>query len=267
MYAKNVSIDRAIQLAPSLIAAGAHASRSDKYQFISTADILHELNARGFEIASLRTQRVNDKSRLGFERHQLRLRDSARHTVGDVFPEIILTNSHDGTSGFRLESGLFRLACSNGLTVAHGNTAAISVPHRGNDVLERVIEGTFRVIGEAEQGARVAQDWNCIELSPQEQEAFADAALGLRFDIEEGKPAPVSPRQVLMTRRHADAGNSLWKTFNVIQENLVKGGLNARASNGRRLRTREVTGIDSSDKLNRALWTLGERMAQLKGMH
>lgn len=58
-------------------------------------------------------------------------------------------------------------------------------------------------------------------------------------------------------------------TFNVIQENTVKGGLhgvsvNAETGQRRRQTTRAVTGIDQDVRLNKALWLLGERMAQLK---
>jgi len=54
-----------------------------------------------------------------------------------------------------------------------------------------------------------------------------------------------------------------------VQENVIKGGLHGvqRDGNGRRLRavsTRQVKGIDQDVKLNRALWQLAERMAELK---
>jgi hypothetical protein len=54
----------------------------------------------------------------------------------------------------------------------------------------------------------------------------------------------------------------------VVQENTLKGGLRGRVldANGRpqRRTTREVAGIDQSRSLNRALWMLTERMAEIK---
>jgi hypothetical protein len=47
-------------------------------------------------------------------------------------------------------------------------------------------------------------------------------------------------------------------------ENLIKGGLSARAANGRRQTTRPVHGIDQSVRLNRALWLLADGLRQLK---
>jgi hypothetical protein len=57
--------------------------------------------------------------------------------------------------------------------------------------------------------------------------------------------------------------------MNVVQENVIKGGLSAMRRDGRetrRVTTREVRGIDQDVKLNRALWQLAERMAELKGV-
>ena len=75
---------------------------------------------------------------------------------------------------------------------------------------------------------------------------------------------------MLAPRRRADVSNDLWMTYNVVQENAVRGGLRGftRDGNGRprRVQTREVKGIDQDVKLNRALWTLTQKMAELKGI-
>ncbi|MGG6549144.1 UNVERIFIED_CONTAM: DUF945 domain-containing protein, partial [Prevotella sp. 15_C9] len=70
--------------------------------------------------------------------------------------------------------------------------------------------------------------------------------------------------QLLRPRRFDDRESDLWSTFNRVQENLVKGGLDGRTANGRRQRTRPVQGIDQNVRLNRALWLLAEGMRELK---
>jgi hypothetical protein len=61
----------------------------------------------------------------------------------------------------------------------------------------------------------------------------------------------------------------LWTTFNVVQENIIRGGLRGRkrSSNGRmrNMTTRPVKALDRNIKLNQALWVLTEKMAELKG--
>ena len=73
---------------------------------------------------------------------------------------------------------------------------------------------------------------------------------------------------LLRRRRIEDSGRDLWTAFNVVQENAVRGGLSGRVrkTEGRiqRRTTREVAGIDQSRSLNRALWLLTQRMAELK---
>jgi Domain of unknown function (DUF932) len=114
--------------------------------------------------------------------------------------------------------------------------------------------------------------WQNLQPTSGEQNAFAEAAHELRFADLEGKvETPITPAQLLITpRRSADSGNDLWHTFNRVQENTIRGGITAwgRDANNQRRRTttREVKGIDQDVKLNRALWMLTEKMAELKGV-
>ena len=102
-----------------------------------------------------------------------------------------------------------------------------------------------------------------ITLDAGESEVFARAALTLKYD-DPAKPAPITETQILMPRRTDDDRRDLWSVFNRTQENLIKGGLRARAANGRRHSTRPVQGIDQNLRLNRALWLLADGMRQLK---
>jgi len=86
-------------------------------------------------------------------------------------------------------------------------------------------------------------------------------AIGLRWDKDEKGQFPVDPCQLLKQRRSADEGNSLWKTYNKIQENLVKGGQRPIGRHGRR--TRKVTSALADHKLNRDLWGLTEEIANM----
>ena len=68
-----------------------------------------------------------------------------------------------------------------------------------------------------------------------------------------------------------DKANDLWTTFNVAQENVIRGGLRGVVldEQGRRVRrvsTRAVNGIDQDIKLNKALSVVSQKMAELKGV-
>ncbi|MGP2417322.1 DUF932 domain-containing protein, partial [Pantoea ananatis] len=74
----------------------------------------------------------------------------------------------------------------------------------------------------------------------------------------------VTAENIIHPRRWHDKGTDLWTAFNIVQENLVKGGLSGRTEKGKRTTTRPVNGIDGDIKLNQALWKMAEEFAKLK---
>jgi hypothetical protein len=141
----------------------------------------------------------------------------------------------------------------------------IRLPHKGN-IRDEVIEGAVKVLDDFEAVEASADAMKALRLQPEEERAFATAALALRYgERGEGQlPAPVSAEQLIEARRPEDLGHSLWTTFQRVQENTLKGGQPGRGANGRRLHTRPVASIDRSVSLNRALWVLAEEMRRLK---
>jgi hypothetical protein len=255
-----LSNDQIRAVAPSIFADGKHESRSDRYSFIPTSDVLAGLRKEGFEPFMVAQTRVRDEGKREHTKHMLRLRHASQITGAEA-NEIILLNSHDGTSAYQELAGQFRFVCLNGMVC--GDTAGdIRVPHKGN-VVERVIAGAYEVLDGFTRVVEEREGMKAIALSTAEQSAFARAALELKYDISTA-PAPVTENQLLETRRFADRGNDLWTTFNRVQENLVSGGLPARTATGKATRTRPVVGIDQNVKLNRALWVLGQEMRKLR---
>lgn len=254
-----LSNDQIARYAPSVLAQEAHESRGERYTFIPTIEVLDGLRREGFQPFEVRQTRVRDQSKREHTKHLVRLRHESSITSLEEVPEIILLNSHDGSSSYQLLSGFFRFVCSNGL-IAGDVCNDIRVRHSGN-VVDDVIEGAVRVLDNVEEIAGRIDTYKSITLAPQEAVVFANAALSLRWDEDK---APVQADQVLRTRRFADNKSDLWTTFNRVQENLLKGGLAGRSTTGRRSTTRAVGGVNENVKLNRALWSLADGLAQLK---
>jgi hypothetical protein len=252
-------------VAPSIFADDRHVSRSERYTYIPTSTIIDAMRGEGFFPYEVRQSGSRDEEKRGFTKHMVRFRREGERQVGDSIRELILVNSHDGTSSYQLMSGLFRLVCSNGLVVSTGESMEIKVPHKG-DVVDRVIEGVYQVISESDAVDGAMDSMRAIELDAGEQHAFARAALTLRYGDEENPP--ITAGDIMRPRRAGDAGNSLWLAFNRAQENLVKGGVNYthRSANGRlsRRETRPVRAIDGNIHLNRALWVLADEMRKLR---
>lgn len=269
-----LSDDDIRQVAPSVFALDAHHSRSERFAPIPTGAILNALRHEGFQVMQAMQSRTRDETRKEFTRHMLRLRRPQDDTkapgrqIGDVFPEVVLTNANDGTSTYQLDAGLMRLICLNGMVVSDKAFAGVRVTHMG-DVLDRVIEGTYTVLEESRKALTHAETWQAIDLSRDERMAFAESARVLRFGDAEGNVStPITAAQLLTPRRWQDQGDTLWHTFNRVQENVIRGGLHGvtRLADGRsrNVTTRQVNGIGQDLKLNRALWLLTENMATLK---
>ncbi|HCE8677125.1 TPA: DUF945 domain-containing protein [Enterobacter cloacae] len=244
------------QHVPSVFGEDKHNSRSEKYTYIPTITLLENLQREGFQPFFACQSRVRDPGRREHTKHMLRLR-RAGQINGQQVPEIIILNSHDGASSFQLLPGIFRSVCTNSL-VCGQSFGEIRVPHRGN-VVERVIEGAYEVLGVFDQVEEKREAMQSLLLPPPAQQALAKAALTYRFGEEH---QPVTEAQALSPRRWQDEKNDLWTVFNRLQENLSKGGLAGRSAQGKRSRTRAVNGIDGDLKLNRALWVMAEELQQ-----
>lgn len=254
--------------APSVFAAEAHESRGERYGFIPTSDVLAGLRREGFEVFKAQQTRCRDEGKRAFTKHLLRLRHPDLgnvQTVGAEVPEIVLINSHDGTSSYQLLAGFFRLVCSNGLIVATSQLDDVKVRHSGN-VVHDVIEGSCRVIDNLKQIAPQVDAYKTITLDHDEQRIFAEAAAAVRWDADGAGnlQAPIEPTDLLRARRWEDRENTLWSTYNRVQENLLKGGLRGRTATGKRTSTRAIGSVNEDVKTNRALWLLTEKFAQLK---
>lgn len=259
--------DQMRQVAPSIFATGKHASRSERYSYIPTIEVLRGLQKENFRPVMVAQGASRVEGKADYTKHLIRLRHGEPNQR-DEAQEIILINSHDGASAYQMLAGLFRYACANGLVV--GDVVEdLRIPHKG-PVKDRVIEGAFRVLDQFQAVDEHMDAMKALPLQPAEERAFATAALAIRFgentvaDFGGHAAAPVTAEQLTAARRPEDLGHSLWDTFQRVQENVIRGGQAGRGPKGRRLQTRPVNSIDRNVSLNRALWLLAEEMRRLK---
>lgn len=253
------------RVAPAVFANHASVKTSDRYKFIPTIQVVDILRNQGWSPVQAFESRVRNEDRQGFQKHSVRFAklDDTALIVGDTRPEILLTTAHDGTAKFDFHAALFRLICSNGMVVADTTFEKIGVKHVGFAESD-VIDATFSIVKDVPKIAEAVESFRMIDLNSDEQLAFADAALQLRW--ADTGTAPVTADKLLGARRYDDKGTDLWKTFNVVQENLIKGGPRGAYQYGQRRKSvRKVTSINEDVRLNKALWSLTEKMAEIKG--
>ena len=129
--------------APSIFAESAHTSRSDKYAYIPTVEMIEGLRKEGFQPFFVAQSRTRHEDRREYTKHMLRLRHTSTIPSAEA-QEVVLINSHDGTSAYQMTAGVLRFVCMNGLILGD-NIESIKVPHKG-DVKDQVIEGAYEVV-------------------------------------------------------------------------------------------------------------------------
>lgn len=238
------------------------AKTSPKYQFIPTKRVLDVLGQNGWYASKASQGRCNIQSRNGHQKHMVRLQNEAFRSEGaGAYPEVLLINSHEGTSAFRLMCGLFELVCSNGLIVQRESFGNYRVRHVGftEDAVQVALDG---VTNDFPQVLQAREAMRGIELARAEQIAFAGAAIELAFD---GEKYAVNPESLLHVHHREQREPSLWNTYNVTQENLLQGNVPVRNKETGKVRhTAKVKQIDKDVKLNSALWRLAEEMKLIK---
>lgn len=263
--------------APSVFATTPWHGTSEKYRFVPTVEPVAALLNNGFVCVSARQAVTRIPGKGEFTRHVLRFRTTEGMTAiqaargtnrgfindGPTVPEVMLLNSHDGTSAYKLMLGMFRLVCTNGMVVSSGNINEIKARHSGREsIVQEVIDGSFRIIDESPKALAQIGQWQQHQLTDQQQVAYATAALELRDSVIKPDAA-----RLLEARRMSDRGADVWTTFNRVQENMIRGGIGVygrNATTGRRSyrHTRAIQSVTEDTKLNRALWRLTEELAK-----
>ncbi len=138
---------------------------------IPTIEILRGLIGEGFVPVGAKQSSSRTEGKAAYTKHLIRLRridDGKVYNVGDTVCEILLKNANDGTSAYELLAGLFRVRCLNSLVSQTGTIDSVKVRHSG-DVGAKVIEGTYRVLEQAERALAAPQDWGTVKLNNDEK--------------------------------------------------------------------------------------------------
>lgn len=238
--------------APAAFAVTPFSTTSPNYRFISTAQIVSTLLDAGFEPVA--AQQANSRGeRSNYARHMLRFRSvSLPKKFNDVVPQIVLINSHDGSSAYQLRAGLYRTLCMNGLLARVGDFGVIQVTHRGN-VIANIVEAALQLAKGFFAVNDVIDLMRAAILTEPQRLRFAEQAYDIRFRRLDAKPS-FAPGRLLEARREADQGNDLWRVLNVVQDNVIHGGVGFTNQRGRSSSTRGIRAIREDVRINTALW-------------
>ncbi|TXH16364.1 MAG: DUF932 domain-containing protein [Hyphomicrobiaceae bacterium] len=260
----NFSPDVPVDLSryPTVMQASPASTVSAKYGFIPTTRPVQVLSDYGWFPVAVHEAGTRDENKAGFQTHVIRFAHenyNREMAVGGTIPQLILKNDHCGMGSFSFFVGLYEKVCANQLCVSRGSLEDVRVCHRG--YADSAVEDCIRnIMGDLPSVLSNVDRFKGIELRRHQEIALAESAIELRWD---GDAFAVRPEELLARRHYEQRTPTLWNTYNAIQENMIRGGVRQVNADGRRSRARAVKSVKEDLRLNKALWTLTERLAEV----
>ena len=241
----SISLDSLRERVPAIFTKTPSPKVSDRYSFADSEYYLQKFIDADWFIHSAR-----QVSKSEYAPHQVILRNNNIATVGDLLPQLVFTNSHNGIKKMTIDTGIYRLVCSNGLVVPTSITESISIKHLEvhNSSIDDNISTFYK---------KVPIIMNNIDrmrnriLTDDEIDNFTYNALQIRFINAVG----ININDVVKPLRVEDNSDDLWTVFNVVQEKLIRGGI--KLQSGRY--SRPINNFVNDNNINTKLWELAEQ--------
>jgi hypothetical protein len=242
--------------ASSVFTAQGSPDTSQKYSHISTDRIIEDMEALGWGVVD--AKQVRARKGEGYQKHLVVFRNNDLFIEGadgdDVFPQILLTNSHDGKNAFTFTAGLFRMICENGLVISTQEFENMKIRHYGYDFtkLQEVITSMVEALPLTVESMNKFKQ---TQLNEEKALEFAKKALEVRFGEEQAQNITIDLRELITPTRPEDEGNDLWSVFNVVQEKLTHGMFNYQTGTKMR-KARKIKNFRQDIDLNAKLYEL-----------
>jgi hypothetical protein len=242
--------------ASSIFTATGSPETSTKYSHISTDKIIDDMSALGWGVVD--AKQVHARKGVGFQKHLVVFRNNEIQITSEdndnVFPQILLTNSHDGKNAFTFTAGLFRMICENGLVVSSREFENMKIRHYGYSFEE--LQNTIKsIVEKLPLTVESLNKFRSVELGQEQALDFAKKALATRFTDAEIENIQIDFDDLLLPTRIQDKGNDLWSVYNVIQEKLTHGLFNYKFGTKTR-KARKIKNFQQDMILNEKLYDL-----------
>lgn len=240
-----ISLNSLRERVPAIFTKTPSPKVSDRYSFADSEYYLQKFIDADWFIHSAR-----QVSKSEYAPHQVILRNNDIATVGDLLPQLIFTNSHNGIKKMTMDTGIYRLVCSNGLVVPTSITQSLSIKHidLGDSTTDTIVNSFYE---------KVPIIMNNIDrmrnkiLTDDEIDNFTYNALQIRFINAVG----ININDVVKPLRLEDNSDDLWTVFNVVQEKLIRGGIQLPSKRN----SRPINNFVNDNNINTKLWELAEQ--------
>lgn len=248
---------------------GAAQGASQKYEFMTTSDVVNILADMNWAIHDAKQQKT--KKNPETTKHLIRFRNESLNWKGGNVPEILLVNSHDRTSALTFHVGIFRLICSNGLVIADKTFEKFHVRHMFT-TFETVTNTITQITQKLPEVLNTIEMFEGTILTPDQQMELALRSIAIRYpeylDVKTNEVRydlihkAMNVQDVLTPQRIQDEGDNLWVTYNRVQEHIIKGGFKKMGVGNKQIQARELTNIKMLINVNQGLWDVAHSYTQ-----
>jgi len=229
---------------------------SKHYSFVPTVNVINDFRSLGYEVVDAKQVKARKKSTNGYQKHLITFEHPKYKTEDNKeYPQILLTNSHDGGNAFTLSAGIFRLVCSNGLVIKTEDYGSTRLVHKGYsfEAVQKLVKEFEKTADEALTKVTAMKE---VDLTKDLQIKFAKEAALLRFKSKSfnmdniGKVVDLD--DILNAERKEDEGDRLWEVFNRVQESIINGKFHY-LSNTKRRKARPIKNFKQNIEVNKKL--------------
>jgi hypothetical protein len=244
-------------LAPSIFQTKGSSKTSDKYVHIPTSRVIDDMEQLGWDVVDVKEVKARKDGRIGFQKHLLIFRNKDIIIEGDggddVIPQILITNSHDGSSCFEFRAGIFRLICENGLVVATKEFEKMKIRHMGYS-FEEVQEVMNKMLEQLPLTVETMNKMKGIKLDENQSIELASRMVKSRFEEEDIKELNIDLEQLLTPSRVEDTSNDMFTVMNVLQEKIL-GGDFMYTTKSKARKARKIKNFQQDVKINQRIFS------------
>jgi len=252
------SLEELREIAPSIFTKLGSKDVSKKYTHIPTDKVIADMELLGWGVVDAKEVKARKEGTIGFQKHLVVFRNNDVVINGEngdtVYPQVVLTNSHDGKNAFKFTAGLFRMICENGLVIATDTFEDVKVRHMGYDF--ETLQGVVKeMIERLPLTVECMNKMKEVELEEEQMFDLAKSFLDIRIEGTENTFDSQAIEDVLSAQRKADEGNCLWEVFNRVQENVMEGNFQYKTTKGSMRQARVIKNFKQDQDLNKQLFS------------
>lgn len=198
-----------------------HSDRSDRYHHITTKAIGDIFQSQGFDLVKYGESKTKSLEDRAHSKHLalFRYRDDSLN-IGDSRPQVIIQNDGLGLRSLRIQLGLYRLVCANGLVVGN-DLFKIALRHDKN--IESNLETALpKLLEQTPILSETYKQFKALTLDYSTQQDLAKIAFDIQTKNSKIEVIDIDLSQYLKARRWADSDQDAWSVFNRVQENVFR---------------------------------------------